>query len=53
MRKWHHNRSGRSISLDKMMETEDGAVFAIADPRADFEKDIMDKTRFKHSKNQR
>ena len=42
MRKWHHNRSGRSISLDKMMETEDGSVLAIADPRAEFEKDIMD-----------
>lgn len=42
MRKWHHNRSGKSISLDKMMETEEGAVLAIADPRAEFEKDIMD-----------
>ena len=42
MRKWHHNRSGKSISLDKMMETEDGSVLAIADPRAEFEKDIMD-----------
>jgi hypothetical protein len=24
MRKWHHNRSGKSISLDEMMESEDG-----------------------------
>ena len=47
MRKWHHNRSGKSISLDKMMETEDGAVFAIADPRAEFEKDIMDENQIK------
>ena len=29
------------LSLDKMMETEDGSVFAIADPHAEFEKDIM------------
>ena len=44
MRKWHHNCSGKSISIDKMMETEDGAVLAIADPRAEFEKDIMDES---------
>lgn len=24
MRKWHHNRSGKPISLDEMMENEDG-----------------------------
>ena len=51
MRKWHHNRSGRSISLDKMMETEEGAVLAIADPRAEFEKDIMDENQIEAFKN--
>ncbi len=28
MRKWHHNRSGKSISLDEMMESKDG-VFSM------------------------
>ena len=51
MRKWHHNRSGKSISIDMMMETEDGAVFAIADPRAEFEKDIMDENQIEAFKN--
>ena len=27
MRKWHHNRSGKPISLDEMMENEDGDIF--------------------------
>lgn len=27
MRKWHHNRSGKPISLDEMMESEDGNVY--------------------------
>lgn len=26
MRKWHHNRSGKPISLDEMMENEDGDI---------------------------
>lgn len=34
MRKWHHNRSGKSISLDEMMESEDGDIFDVADPAA-------------------
>lgn len=32
MRKWHHNRSGKPISLDEMMESEDGDIFDVADP---------------------
>lgn len=43
MRKWHHNRSGKPISLDQMMENEDGDVFEVADPRLEFEQDIMTK----------
>ena len=34
MRKWHHNRSGKPISLDEMMESEDGDIFDVADPAA-------------------
>lgn len=34
MRKWHHNRSGKPISLDEMMENEDGDIFDVADPAA-------------------
>ena len=37
MRKWHHNRSGKPISLDEMMENEDSDIFEIADPRGEFE----------------
>ena len=32
MRKWHHNRSGKPISLDEMIENEDGDIFEVADP---------------------
>jgi len=41
MRKWHHNRSGKSISLDEMMESEDGDIFDVADPRSDFENSVI------------
>ena len=33
MQKWHYNRSGKPISLDEMMENEDGDIFDVADPR--------------------
>ena len=33
MRRWHHNGSGKPISLDGMMENEDGDIFEVADPR--------------------
>ena len=41
MRKWHHNRSGKSISLDEMMENEDGDIFEVADPRGEFEQKVI------------
>lgn len=41
MRKWHHNRSGKPISLDEMMESEDGDIFDVADPRSDFENSVI------------
>ena len=41
MRKWHHNRSGKSISLDEMMESEDGDIFEVADPRGEFEQKVI------------
>ena len=41
MRKWHHNRSGKSISLEEMMEDEDGDIFGVADPAGDFEQTIL------------
>lgn len=41
MRKWHHNRSGKPISLDEMMESEDGDIFDVADPRSDFENAVI------------
>ena len=41
MRKWHHNRSGKSISLDEMMESEDGDIFDVADSRSDFENSVI------------
>lgn len=36
MRKWHHNSSGKPISLDKMMESEDGDIFEVGDQRSEF-----------------
>ena len=41
LRKWHHNRSGKSISLEEMMEDEDGDIFGVADPAAEFEQTIL------------
>ena len=41
MRKWHHNRSGKSISLDEMMENEDGNMFEVADPQGEFEQKVI------------
>ena len=41
MRKWQHNRSGKPISLDEMMESEDGDIFDVADPRSDFENSVI------------
>lgn len=43
MRKWHHNRSGKPISLDEMMESEDGDIFDVADPRSEFENSVISK----------
>lgn len=37
MRKWHHNCSGKPISLDEMMEREDEDIFEVADLRIEFE----------------
>ena len=41
MRKWHHNRSGKPISLDEMMENKGGDIFEVADPRGEFEQKVM------------
>ncbi len=41
MRKWHHNRSGKPISLDEMMENEDGDIFEVSDPRGEFEQKVI------------
>ena len=41
MRKWHHNRSGKPISLDEMMENKDGDIFEVADPRGEFEQKVI------------
>ena len=43
MRKWHHNRSGKPISLDEMMESKDGVIFDMADPRSEFENSVISK----------
>ena len=41
MQKWHYNRSGKPISLDEMMENEDGDIFEVADPRGEFEQKVI------------
>lgn len=41
MRKWHHNRSGKPISLDKIMVSEVGDIFEVADPRNEFEQTVI------------
>ena len=43
--KWHHNRSGKPISLDEMMENEDGDIFEVADPRGEFEQKVISEMR--------
>lgn len=43
MRKWHHNRSGKPISLDEMMESKDGVIFDMADHRSEFENSVISK----------
>lgn len=41
MRSWHHNRSGKPISLDELMEDGNGDIFDVADPRGEFEQGIL------------
>ena len=41
LRTWHHSRSAKPISLEEMMEDEDGNIFGVADPSADFEQTIL------------
>lgn len=41
MRKLHHNRSGKPISLDEMMENEDGDIFEVANLRGEFEQKVI------------
>lgn len=36
-----HNRSGEPISLDEMMESENGDIFDVAAPRSDFENSVI------------
>ena len=38
MRKWYHNRSGKPISLDEMMESENGDIFEV---RSEFEQMVI------------
>lgn len=39
-RKWHHDRSGRAISLEELVEN--GCEFSeVADPRAEFENSVL------------
>ena len=41
MRKWHHNRSGKPISLEETMGRESGDIFEVADPRGEFEQSVL------------
>lgn len=41
LRKWHHDRSGQSISLEEMMENEDGDIFQVEDPYGEFEQSLI------------
>ena len=41
LRTWHHSRSAKPISLEEMMKDEDGDVFGVADPAAEFEQTIL------------
>ena len=40
MRHWNHNRSGKSISLDALVE-EGGDIMNVTDPRAEFERKVL------------
>ena len=41
LRTWHHSRSAKPISLEEMMEDEDGDIFGVADPAAEFEQTVL------------
>ena len=41
LRTWHHSRSAKPISLEEMMEDEDGDIFGVADPAADYEQTVL------------
>lgn len=41
LRKRHHSRSAKPISLEEMMEDEDGDIFGVADPAAEFEQTVL------------
>lgn len=40
MRHWNHDRSGKAISLDELVE-EGGDIMNVADPRAEFERKVL------------
>ena len=40
MRHWNHDRSGKSISLDELVE-ESGNIINVADPQAEFERKVL------------
>mgnify|MGYP002581912187 FL=1 len=40
MRHWNHDRSGKSISLEELVE-EGGDIMNVADPRAEFERKVL------------
>ncbi len=40
MRHWNHDRSGKSISLDALVE-DGGDIMNVADPRAEFERKVL------------
>ena len=41
MRSWHHHRSGKQLSLEEMMESENGNILDVPDPRSEFEQSII------------
>ena len=41
MRSWHHHRSGKPVSLEEMMESGNGDILDIPDPRSEFEQSIV------------
>lgn len=40
LRKWHHDRSGKAVSLEELVENG-GEFSEVADPRAEFEKSVL------------